>query len=159
MDSTDRPWSRENSGAAAWRGPSPQSVFRRGLDPVAALQPVTVLIADDEPVVRMVLEDMLLKLGYHVLCAVDGLQALEIFRQHQDVINVLVFDLSMPNMDGEELFSRVRQLSPETKTIMITGYNEIVSLDHLRSQGLSGFIAKPFGVDEIKSEIGRVLSP
>ena len=157
MDSTDRSWSREKAGAAAWGGTPSGTIFRSGLDPATALRPVTVLIADDEPVVRMVLEDMLLKLGYHVLSAIDGLQALDVFRQYQDVIDVLVFDMSMPNMDGEELFLQVRQLSPQTRTIMITGYNEIVSLDHLRSQGLSGFIAKPFGVDEIKSEIGRVL--
>ncbi len=158
MDSTDRPWSREKTVAPAWRGPAPETIFRRGLDPAAALTPATVLVADDEPVVRMVLEDMLLKLGYHVLSASDGLQALEVFRQYRDVIDVLVFDLSMPNMDGEQLFSQIRELSPDTKTVMITGYNEIVSLDSLRRMGLSGYIAKPFGVDEIRDELKRVLS-
>jgi len=105
----------------------------------------------------MVLEDMLHRLGYRVLTAEDGEQALEVFRLYDGQVDLMIFDLSMPKMSGEELFAEIRRVSPAVHTIMITGYNEVISLEQLRLMGLSGFIAKPFGIEEIKLELHRVL--
>jgi two-component system, cell cycle sensor histidine kinase and response regulator CckA len=146
----------QNSGTDWNRAGSGRIIPQRPEGSLGVRQ-LTILVADDEPVVRMVLEDMLHRLGYRVLTAEDGEQALEVFRLYDGQVDLMIFDLSMPKMSGEELFAEIRRVSPAVHTIMITGYNEVISLEQLRLMGLSGFIAKPFGIEEIKLELHRVL--
>lgn len=120
--------------------------------------PRTVLVADDEEIVRMVLEEMLVRLGFDVLTAEDGTQALEIFSQDPDKFGLVIFDMTMPTMDGGQLFREIRRIHPNVKAVLSSGYHDKSSIDELREFGLSGYLPKPYNIYQIEEELMRVLS-
>jgi signal transduction histidine kinase/ActR/RegA family two-component response regulator len=117
----------------------------------------TVLIAEDENMVRQPAAEVLRKYGYTVLEASDGVEALETVKNHQGGIHLLLSDAVMPRMNGAELASQVRALRPETRLVFMSGHpdNTLVRL------GLDGddilFIQKPFSMDELVHRVRRVL--
>ena len=113
----------------------------------------TVLIADDEDLVRHVLAQMLMKLGCRVLTAINGSEAMALFDKHSDEIDLVIFDLTMPQMDGTELFANLKKQSPDTKTLLTSGQDDLDSITEMRDAGLSGFIRKPFTLSDIKSAV------
>ena len=84
----------------------------------------TVLLIEDEEQVRNMAKMMLTRLGYTVLEAKDGVEAVEIFQQHQDEIRCVLSDLTMPRMDGWETLAALRKLSPDIPVILSSGYDE-----------------------------------
>jgi len=84
----------------------------------------TILLADDEPAVREVSRELLESIGYCVLSAVDGEEAVQVFEQHRDEIRLLVFDVIMPQLGGVEAAQRIRELAPDLPVIFQTGYGE-----------------------------------
>lgn len=117
----------------------------------------TVLIADDEDLVRHVLAQMLMKLGCRVLTAINGAEAMTIFDKHADEIDLVIFDLTMPQMDGTELFANLKKQSPEVKTLLTSGQDDLDSISDMRDAGLSGFIRKPFTLSDIKSAVLNLI--
>lgn len=84
----------------------------------------TILLADDEPAVREVSKELLEAIGYRVLTAVDGREAVQVFEQHRDEIRLLVFDVVMPQLSGVDAARRIRELAPDLPVIFQTGYGE-----------------------------------
>ena len=82
-----------------------------------------VIGADDEETICSVGTQMLERLGFDVMTAPDGLRAVELYNKHKDDIVCVLLDLTMPHMDGEEAFRELRQINPEVKTILCSGYN------------------------------------
>lgn len=112
----------------------------------------TVLLVDDEETVRGVGREMLRELGFSVLTAIDGKDALEIFKTHPEIA-LVILDLTMPHMDGEQCFRELRMLRPNVKVIMSSGYNEQEVAQKFVGKGLAGFIQKPYKLSTLKSAL------
>jgi PAS domain S-box-containing protein len=126
--------------------------------PAEALRPgtETILLAEDEHGVRMLIRKYLEQLGYRVLDASDGRQALEIARQNLEQIDIVVTDAIMPKMGGRELSDNLRQLRPELKILLITGYAEGVLYDEIRAAGLE-LLPKPFSRRALATKLREML--
>jgi PAS domain S-box-containing protein len=107
------------------------------------------LLVDDEETILDVGEELLRELGYEVVSALDGQEALEKFSSRGD-IDVVILDLTMPRMDGEQCFQRLRQLSPDVPVIMSSGYNEQEVRLKFAGKGLAGFIQKPYNLTSLR---------
>ena len=130
---------RDNSASEAWQG--------RG----------TVLIADDEETVRAVGKQMLDRMGFEVLMAADGREAVEIFGDHADEIDCVLLDLTMPHMDGEQAFRELRRLRPDVTVILCSGYNEQDATQRFAGKGLAGFVQKPYNMAKLRKQLMEVL--
>ncbi|MFN8096543.1 MAG: PAS domain-containing protein, partial [Vicinamibacteria bacterium] len=118
----------------------------------------TVLVVDDEPVVREVARQMLECLGFSVLTAADGAEALDVFRSHGADVRLVLLDLTMPNVDGEETFVALRQTAPDVRVILTSGYNEVEATSRFVGRGLAGFLQKPFALEELEAKIAEILA-
>jgi CheY-like chemotaxis protein len=103
-----------------------------------------VLVVDDEAVVREMAKKVLERHGYTVLMADSGTAAIDVFRRHPAGIALVLLDLSMPNMNGEETLPELRKIRPETKVIVSSGYSEAETMALFRGQQVSGFVQKPY---------------
>jgi PAS domain S-box-containing protein len=116
-----------------------------------------ILLVDDEEAVRAVGRAMLQDLGFEVVCAGNGREALDIYKEHRQTIHLIVMDLTMPYMGGEEAFQELRRLDSEVKVIMTSGYNEQEVVCRFSGKRLTGFLQKPFqlaGLQRILMDIG-----
>ncbi len=117
----------------------------------------TILLVDDEESVRSLGNRMLERLGFKVLIAVDGQQALEIFRELRDEIVLVILDLTMPYMDGEETFRELRRIDPKARVIMSSGYTESEITPRFAGKRLSGFLQKPYTLDTLIQRLRDAL--
>jgi len=118
----------------------------------------TILVAEDEPGVRKLVCDALEQLGYTVLAAGDGDEALRVLEQHSQPVHLLLTDVIMPLMIGRDLAMRVQSVKPEAKVVYMSGYTDDALAFHGFPQPNTGFIQKPFTVSTLAGEIRRVLS-
>ncbi|MEJ2157257.1 MAG: transporter substrate-binding domain-containing protein [Desulfobacteraceae bacterium] len=117
----------------------------------------TVLIADDEASVCAVGKLMLERIGFKVLTAADGAEAVEVFRQHTDEIVCVLLDLTMPRLNGEQVFSELRRINPQVSVILSSGYNEYDATQRFSGKGLAGFIQKPYNSATLTAKIKHVM--
>ena len=120
--------------------------------------PQTILVIDDEDGVRRVAKAVLESAGYRVLTAADGSQGVAVFKLHQEEIDAVLLDLSMPVMNGEETLHALRQLAPGICVLLTSGYNEQEVVQRFAGKGLAGFLAKPFGPRDLLARMGEVLT-
>ena len=118
----------------------------------------TVLLIEDEEQVREMAGIMLSRLGYTVLEAKDGVEAMEIFQQHQDEIRCVLSDLTMPRMDGWETLVALRKLSHDIPVILSSGYDEARVMAGEHPERPNAFIGKPYQLKGLGDMIRRVLS-
>ena len=116
-----------------------------------------ILVVDDEEAVRITAERMLEMRGFTVLTAEDGRAALEVFRSRADEIVVVLLDLTMPHLDGEETFWELRRIRPDVRVILSSGYNEQDATDRFAGKGLAGFLQKPYGLRPLIEKIRQIL--
>jgi PAS domain S-box-containing protein len=117
----------------------------------------TVLVVDDEQVVRDVANAALARRGYRVLTAENGRAALEIFRQQPQQISLVVLDLTMPVMSGQETLRALRAIRPDLPVILSSGYNQIEAIRHFTGSALAGFIQKPYTAAQLAEKVAEVL--
>jgi PAS domain S-box-containing protein len=117
----------------------------------------TVLLVDDEETIRDVGKDILQAIGFSVLTASDGQDALEVFARNKDDITCVLLDLTMPRLDGEQTFRELHRLCPELRVIISSGYNEQEITQKFVGKGLAGFIQKPYRVAEVARKLREVL--
>ncbi len=115
----------------------------------------TVLLVDDEEAVRSIGSEMLKALGFGVITANDGRQALEVVKNRDDIACVIL-DLTMPHMDGEECFRELRRLDCGVKVIISSGYNEYEVTQKFAGKGLAGFIQKPYKLSALKEALVHI---
>ncbi len=115
-----------------------------------------LLIADDEPNIRRVLQAIFVKDGYEVHVAENGMRALEVAAAHP--IDLLITDLIMPDMNGVELLQKIKQRQPHTVAVMITAYATIKTCVDAMRYGASDYITKPFDMDEIRAVVKRAVA-
>ena len=115
------------------------------------------LIADDEETVCAVGKMIVESLGFDVLIAENGKKAVEVFRENADDIVCVLLDLSMPYLNGEEVFCEIRKINPDIKVILSSGYNEQDVTQKFTGKGLAGFIQKPFGSQALIEKIKQIF--
>ncbi|MHC5065943.1 MAG: response regulator [Planctomycetota bacterium] len=121
-------------------------------------QPAHILVVDDESTVRRVHKDILESAGYQVTCACDGPEAIELFRKEWQSIDCVILDLSMPKMDGDEVFSELRKIRRDVIVILSSGFAEQEVMDRFEGLGLAGFLHKPTRMHVLLAKIGEALS-
>lgn len=117
----------------------------------------TVLVVDDEAMVRAVAEAILARLGLSVVQAADGEEAVHLFEAEPDRFALVLVDLTMPRLSGAETFRRIRELRPEARVILMSGYNEEEASGSFARKGLAGFLEKPFSTQALGDLVERVL--
>lgn len=137
-------------------GSKPEEIFNTGLDNDSWQGAGTVLLVDDEETIRALGSEMLRELGFQVVTAEDGRHALKVFTERDD-INLVILDLTMPHMDGEQTFRELRHLRPDIKVIMSSGYNEQEVTQKFVGKGLAGFIQKPYKLSMIREVVRNIL--
>lgn len=104
----------------------------------------TILLVDDEEVMRITADAILEELGYRVLTADNGEEAVAIYEERRDDIDLVVLDMIMPVMNGKDCFVRLQQLEPNVRVILSSGFTKEEDLDDMKKRGLKGFIRKPY---------------
>jgi signal transduction histidine kinase/CheY-like chemotaxis protein len=117
-----------------------------------------VLLVDDESIMLLVMKQNLEELGYVVHTAESGEAALAFFNAHAAQIDLVVLDVGMPGIGGRACLAKLLQLDPNAKVIISTGYGAPRDEDEMRRAGARGFLAKPYQISEIVSEIEKVMS-
>jgi PAS domain S-box-containing protein len=117
----------------------------------------TVLVVDDESIIRDLARSALEATGLRVLEARDGLDAVEIFQAGIESIDLVLLDMTMPRMGGAEAFRHIRGLSPSTRVLLTSGYTQRESLESLADLPPDGFLQKPFRVRELVSKTRDLL--
>jgi len=117
----------------------------------------TILLVDDEEMVVDVGKQMLERLGYEVLTAASGRDAVDIYKQNGDKIDLVLLDMIMPDMGGGETFDLLRQVNPEVKVILSSGYSIDGKAQDILSRGCNGFIQKPFSLNKLSQKLKDIL--
>ncbi|PAW66983.1 MAG: hypothetical protein B9S34_06575 [Opitutia bacterium Tous-C1TDCM] len=115
-----------------------------------------VLVVDDEETVRTVAARMVEQMGFTAVLASDGREAVEKFRAAPSRYRLVVLDLTMPHLDGEETFRQLRQLAPGIRVILMSGFAEQEAVSRFTGKGLAGFVQKPFEVGALAAAIRAV---
>jgi CheY-like chemotaxis protein len=126
----------------------------------AALLPATgqlVLVVDDEEIIRKTAKSMLERHGYTVIVAEDGQQGVELFRALGDKVALVILDMTMPVMSGEEAFRRLREIASDVKILLSSGYNEVETIRRFTGKGLAGFIQKPYSSTALSEKVSGIL--
>jgi two-component system cell cycle sensor histidine kinase/response regulator CckA len=113
----------------------------------------TILVVDDEEYLRVLCSRMLQRLGYQVLLAAGGVEALDLYQSHSGRIDGVILDLVMPVMDGLEVLERLLSLDPEVRVVMTSGYHEQEIAARFSGKGIAGFLQKPY----VLSDLGEAL--
>jgi two-component system cell cycle sensor histidine kinase/response regulator CckA len=125
--------------------------------PTLPRQASVVLVVDDEPAVRRIIQRLLERAGYTVLLAGDGEAALELVERHPEPLNLLISDIVLPGLPGPEVAERVRHRHRDVKVLYSSGYPG----DELTRRGLgadAAFLSKPFTPDELVSAVADLLA-
>jgi PAS domain S-box-containing protein len=117
----------------------------------------TILLAEDEEGVRKSTTAVLKQFGFKVLAAADGREAVELFRQNQGEISLVLSDLAMPGMNGWETMAAIRKLAPDLPVILSSGFNEAQAMAGQHAEQPQAFLGKPYRIDDLQDTIARAL--
>jgi two-component system cell cycle sensor histidine kinase/response regulator CckA len=117
----------------------------------------TVLLVDDEEIILKVCREVLEAMGYRILTASDGKTAIEVYKKNRDEIGIVLLDMMMPGISGSELYDRMKEINPEIKVLLLSGYSINGQATEILKNGCNGFIQKPFNVLELSGKIRRIL--
>ncbi|SHO52751.1 PAS domain S-box-containing protein [Desulfopila aestuarii DSM 18488] len=119
----------------------------------------TVLVVDDDKIVLEITSTLLSSLGYSVLTAMDGIEAIKIFTQHKKEIQFVLSDFAMPRMNGLEALQKLRKISPDLKMILVSGYSEQEVMNGNFREQPHFFLKKPYSKQALKETIDLMLVP
>lgn len=119
----------------------------------------TILVVDDEELVREVAKDILEAQGFEVLTANEGRQAVRLFRKRRFDIRAVLLDLTMPQMDGEQAFRAMKMAEPNARVFLMSGYSQQQIRKRLEGEGIDGFLHKPFRPEDLLRLLRDVLEP
>ncbi len=118
----------------------------------------TILVVDDEEYILNADKAMLNELGYEVLLANGGKEALRVFDENKDRISLLILDLIMPDLSGEIVYDRIKSLRPDIRVILSSGYSIEGQAESILKRGCDGFIQKPYNLNQLADKIKRILA-
>jgi two-component system cell cycle sensor histidine kinase/response regulator CckA len=117
----------------------------------------TILLVDDEQLVIDVGKALLEKMGYHVMVAQNGEEAVRKVRKYGPAIDLIILDMIMPGMDGSKIFDHIRDIQSEIPVLLSSGYALNAQAENIMSKGCSGFIQKPFTIAEVSGKVREIL--
>jgi CheY-like chemotaxis protein len=117
----------------------------------------TVLLVDDEESVRELAARMLERLGFDVVVAADGQEALRIAAEHRGRLRFVLLDLTMPHLGGHETFQELRRLDPEVRVVLSSGYSVSELESRFAGEGIAGFVQKPYSYGELETRVRAAL--
>jgi len=137
------------SHAAAYRDVPTETELVKGSE--------TVLLVDDEEMIIKVTQVMLEKLGYSVVIAKNGKQAVETVKSNGDEIDLVILDLIMPGIKGGKAFDLIHEIQPAMPVILSSGYSLNGQANDIMQRGCNGFIQKPFNISELSQKVRKIL--
>lgn len=117
----------------------------------------TILVVDDEEIVRQTARHTLEKFGYKTLTAQDGANAVDLYRGQPHAIGLVLLDLTMPVMSGEEALRHMQMINPNVRVLLTSGYNEVEAVQRFSGKGLAGFIQKPYTASALAEKVKEAL--
>jgi two-component system cell cycle sensor histidine kinase/response regulator CckA len=118
----------------------------------------TVLIIDDEELVIKICEMMLLRLGHKVFKANSGSEAINIFEDYKNQIDLVISDMCMPEMDGQELVGELRKIDHHVKVLLSSGGLTDLDEKEIIRRGFNGFIGKPYSMEALSEKMAEILN-
>lgn len=118
----------------------------------------TILIVDDEEMVRTILADLLVSGGYHVYTAADGESALRVFRRAPEAVDLVLMDMTMPKMNGLDAFLEMKKLRPGVRVMILSGHSAEGTANELRRHGIRGVLQKPITARSLLEAVSAALS-
>jgi CheY-like chemotaxis protein len=117
----------------------------------------TVFLVDDEDMIVDVGEQLLEKLGYRTVVAGNGMDAIEIYKEKKNHIDMVILDMIMPEMDGGQIYDKLKEINPDVKVLLSSGYSINSQATEILERGCDGFIQKPFTMKNLSQKIREVL--
>jgi PAS domain S-box-containing protein len=117
----------------------------------------TILLVDDEEAIRTLGKEVLEAMGFSVLTAEDGQEAVDLYREHGDDIALVILDLTMPRLNGEEALHHLRAIDPGVRVILSSGYSEQDIAERFAGKDLAGFVTKPYTLATLQTSLRHVL--
>lgn len=132
---------------------------RREKNPMSAIEggTETVLVAEDEQAMRQLVNDILESGGYRVIAVEDGQSAVDIYSSRKDEIDLVILDMIMPRLNGGETFKKLKAINPSVRVLLSSGYSQDEQARRLLSEGVAGFLGKPYQVAELLEKVRKVL--
>ncbi len=118
----------------------------------------TILLVDDEQMMLDIGRDLLLTMGYRVITARDGVEAVEIYRGRQSEIDLVLLDIVMPRMGGGQAYDCIKAMNPAVKVLLLSGYSIDGEATQILERGCNGFIQKPFNLEQLSRSVKSVLT-
>jgi two-component system cell cycle sensor histidine kinase/response regulator CckA len=118
----------------------------------------TILVVDDEQIVRRTAKMMLERHGHTVIVAENGKEGLDLYRVLGEKIGLVLLDMTMPVMGGEETFRELKAISPDVRVILSSGYNEVEAVRRFAGKGLAGFVQKPYSSAVLLAKVENILT-
>jgi DNA-binding NtrC family response regulator len=116
-----------------------------------------VLFVDDEELIVEIAQQLFESLGYKIECMTSSVKALELFQSKPNSFDLVITDMTMPDMNGDKLIKKILEIRPDTPTILCTGYSELVSEEEAKALGVKAFLMKPFKRDYVGKIVRQVL--
>jgi len=116
-----------------------------------------ILLVDDHEIIREVTSEMLSSLGYEVVTASDGQEALQYYKTHQSKIDLVIIDMIMPNMGARECFREFKRINPSVRAMLSTGYAKNNAVQEILDSGMVGFVQKPYEIQKLSEAVARAL--
>ncbi|HBD92899.1 MAG: hypothetical protein A2015_13590 [Spirochaetes bacterium GWF1_31_7] len=117
----------------------------------------TILVIEDEEIMRKVVREMLMKCGYEVILANDGLEGIEIFKKNPDKIRVVLLDMIMPKISGKETYKDLKGIKPDVKVILTSGFQLDERVEQTLQMGADEFIQKPYFFKELSEKVYMLM--
>ncbi len=118
-----------------------------------------ILIVDDEDIIRETTKELLVDLGYDVFLAANGEEGMEMFKEHYKTIDLVILDMIMPKMSGYDTFKNMKEIDPDVKILLSSGFSRDADMKELQQEGALGFIQKPYTYAELSRILAKVLKP
>lgn len=118
----------------------------------------TILLVDDEEILRSLGQRALERFGYRVLLAADGIEAVRIYRERAAEIDLVILDLSMPRKSGEDAYLEMRGIKDDMKILLCCGYNEAIASSKIAGEHIVGFLPKPYTIDALAQTVQAALN-
>jgi len=141
---------------ATGAGGMAQRAERKGKDKIIRGKE-TVLFVDDEDMIIEVVGEMLEQLGYKVLTAESGTEAIETYKKNKEQIDIVILDMVMPDMSGGEAYDKLKQINPDIKVLLASGYSLDGAATEILDRGCSGFIQKPVKTSALSQKLREIL--
>jgi len=117
----------------------------------------TLLLVDDEDMIIDACEQLLEEMGYKVLIAKGGKDAIKVYKKNKDEIDMVILDMIMPDMGGGETYDKLKEINPKIKVLLASGYSIDGQASEILGRGCNGFIQKPFQMENLSHKIKEVL--